>query len=388
MVASTHARFSLAPSPVMISMTLWALGLATLCGPVSPGFAQAAAPSPAPAFAPQSAAPASANVPPSQAAVEEEEMDEAPPIRMEPPMLDFGIVAPGASSRGVVKLINTGTKELEILTVQPGCKCTTINDIAGQKIPPGGFVELNTEMKAQSSPGSKSAEIKILIDGYAQVLKLAMRNEVSLPVRVSPAYMNVVKGQPLTGRIVVESIDKQPFKICSIGGKKPNLVGFDIETDAPRNQYLVDWDFNRDFETGIAPRYWIIETDRADCPLVDIFVRHESSMPRPVLKLTEYRHTFGRVEEGTPFEFTIDINDLPEAERVITAASASSAGKVELVSTTVEGSLTHVNLKLIPAPGTLGVQFIPFSIYTNAREQKVAVWGQFVPKGTVGCFGR
>jgi len=327
---------------------------------------------------------------PSQdtAAAESEPVDGPPPLRLEPAVLDFGIIAPGKQAEGVCKLINTGTKELEVLTVQPGCKCTAINDIAGQKIPVGGSIDLKAAMTAQSAPGTKRADIKILIDGYTEVITLGLVNEVSLPIRVSPAYLNAVKDQPQSGRIVVESIDKQPFRICSIGGKKPNLVGFDMEKDEPRSQYLVDWDFARDFPEGVAPRYWIIETDRADCPLVDVFVRHESSLPRPSLKLTDYRHTFGRLEEGTSHEFTVDISDLPESERVITAASSSSVARVELLSSEREGSITHVKLKVTPQAGTLGVHFIPFNLYTNSKQQNVAVWGQWVPKGTVGCFGR
>ena len=293
-----------------------------------------------------------------------ETTDGVPPLQVDPPILDFGIVRPSVTAEGTVKLINTGPTELEILTVQAGCKCTTIDDISGKKIAPGGSIDLKVAMKAQSSPGTKRAELKILVDGFTQVVTVNLQNEVSLPVRVSPAYLNVVADNPKTGRIVVESIDE------------------------PRNQYLVDWDFARDFDPNNTPRYWVIETDRADCPLLDVFVRHESTLPKPVLRLTEYRHTFGRIEEGVPFEFTIDITDLPATERIVTAASSSSAAAVELVGSEVEGNVTHVNLRLKPVPGTLGVQWVPFNIYTNSRQQTTAIWGQIVPKGTVGCFGR
>jgi hypothetical protein len=327
----------------------------------------------------QTAAPASSDEP----------VDAQPPVRLDPPVMDFGIIPPSVEREGVVKLINTGSRELEILTVQPSCKCTTLgDDLSGKKIPPGGFVELKAAMKAQSAPGTKRAEIKVLIDGYTQVLNVQLRNEVSLPVRVSPAYLNVVKGQPLTGRTVIESIDKQPFKVCAVGGKRPNLVGFNPDTDAPRNQYLLEWNFERDFEPGKAPRYWIIETDRADCPLVDLFVRHESTMPLPKLKLTDYRHTFGRIEQGVNPEFTVEISDLPAEERIITAASDSSAAKVELVGTEVEGNITKVKLKVIPNADTLGITYIPFKLYSTAKQQEIYVWGQIVPKGHTGCFGR
>ena len=47
-------------------------------------------------------------------------------------------------------------------------------------------------MKAQSAPGKKGADIKVLIDGYSQVVPIQLKQEVSLPIRVSPSYLNVV----------------------------------------------------------------------------------------------------------------------------------------------------------------------------------------------------
>ena len=318
----------------------------------------------------------------------EEPKDELPPITLDPPVLDFGIVPPSETRTGVVKILNTGTQELEILTVQPSCKCTTLEDLAGKKIPVGGFVELKAEMKAQSSPGTKKAEVKILIDGYTQVVNVVLRNEVSLPVRVTPAYLNVVPGQPESGRLIVESIDKQPFRICSVGGKAPNLVGFDPSKDEPRNQYILDWDFKRDFPDGKAQRYWLIETDRADAPLIDVFVRHPSTFPKVAFKFTDYRHTFGRIEEGKSYDFVVEISELGPGERIATAAVGSSSAKIDFLGTESDGTNTKINLRVTPNPGVLGILYVPFTIYSNKRQQELSVWGQVVPKGSTGCFGR
>lgn len=339
------------------------------------------------------ATPAAAVVPPVPAApaptAPSESVEGPPPIRVEPAILDFGIVAPSKSVQGSVKLINLSDRELEILTVQPSCKCTTLEDLSGRKIPPKGEFELKAEMAAQSGPGPKRADLKVLVDGYTQVLTIELRNEVSLPVRVSPPFLNVVSGQPTEGRVVVESVDRAPFRICSIGGRPPNFIGFDPAKDEPRNQYLIDWNLSRDFEDPKnLPRYWIIETDRADCPLADVFVRHESTLPIPALRLTEYRHTFGRIEQGQSSEFTIEVQDLPATERIVAAASTTGLAKVELLGTEVEGNITRVNLRVVPASDTLGVAYVPFSIFTNTKQQKVAVWGQVVPPGTTGCLGR
>lgn len=325
---------------------------------------------------------------PQPADESEEPKDEAPPITLDPPVLDFGIVPPSETRSGVVKIVNTGTRELEILTVQPSCKCTTLEDLAGKKIPVGGFVELKAEMKAQSSPGSKKAEVKILIDGYPQVVNVVLRNEVSLAVRVTPAYLNVVPGQPESGRLVIESIDKQPFRICSVGGKAPNLVGFDPSKDEPRSQYLLDWDFKRDFPDGVAPRYWLIETDRADASLIDVFVRHTSTFPKVAFKFTDYRHTFGRMEEGASHDFFVEISELGPGERIATAATASGNAKVDFLGVEADGTNTKINLRVTPNSGVLGIVYVPFTIYSNKRQQELTVWGQVVPKGTTGCFGR
>lgn len=357
---------------------------------VRPSAAPAIAPPPAPAPAttpPAAPTPSAIAEPPSEEA-SDEPLDELPPITLDPPILDFGIVPPSVTKAGVVKLINTGTKELEILTVQPSCKCTTLEDLSGQKIPVGGFVELKAEMKAQSSPGGKKADVKVLIDGYTQVINIVLRNEVSLPVRISPAYLNVVQGQAQTGRLIVESIDKKPFKICAVGGRPPNLVGFDPAKDEPRNQYLLDWDFKRDFPEGVAPRYWVIETDREDSPLVDVFVRHESTFPNVRFKFSDYRHTFGRLEEGGSHEFVVEVNELAAGERIATAATGSSNAKIEFLGAETEGTLTKIKLRVTPNAGVLGLLYVPFTIYSNQRQQELTVWGQVIPKGATGCFGR
>jgi len=402
MAADVHSRVRsgrLAPPVTVRSILAFALLLAgtlavSACdkGAIAPAAAtasNAAPPSSVPStsapVAQQAAAPAA-----DVAASADEDVDGPPPLRVEPDVLDFGIVPPSVTKEGVVKLVNTGTKELEILTVQPSCKCTTLEDMSGRKIPAGGSIELRANMKAQSAPGRKGAEIKVLVDGYTQVVTVQLKQEVSLPVRVSPSYLNVVKGQPTKGRTIIESVDKQPFKICAVGGRRPNLVGFDPEKDQPRNQYILDWDFERDFAPGEAKRYWLIETDREDCPLVDIFVRHESTVTLPRGPVpTDYRHTFGRKEQGSSIDFVLDVTKVAADEKIVAAASASSAVKVELIGSSTEGEVTHINLRVVPNADLVGLAWVPFTVYTSTgRQIDQAVWGQLVPQGHVGCFGR
>ncbi len=340
-----------------------------------------AAITPAPAaVAPAPAATAAPEAPPSE--------DAPPPVTLEPEVMDFGTVPPGVVPNAVVKLKNTSDKPLTILAVQPSCKCTTVDDLVGQEIPPGGFVELKASMKKDSSPGQKKADIKVLVDGYSRVIPVQLRMEVSLPVRVVPGYVNAVKGQPTSGRLVVESLDKQPFTICAVGGKPPNLIGFDAAKDPPRSQYVLSYDMARDFGGEPVPLFWVLETDRADCPLVDIRMRLESTMPKPTFKMQDYRISFGRIEQGKTADFTVQIAEQPDDEPILSASLDGERGRVELVNVEKDGMMTNLTLRFTPSETGDGLVWAPLKIHSNRRTQEAFLWGQVVPAGHQGCLGR
>jgi len=313
--------------------------------------------------------------------------DLPPPIQLDPPICDFGFVKPADTPKKVVKIINTSDKPVTILAVQPSCKCTTVNDLVGTEIPPHGSVNLDASMKAQSSPGGKKAEIKVLFDGWSRVVNIQLAMEVTLPIRVVPGYINAVRGQNPTGRIVVESLDKAPFTICSVGGQVPDLVGFDPAKDAPRNQYLLQYDVSK-FKEGAMPRYLLIETDRPDCPIVDLFFRHEWTAPKPVLKMQDYRLTVGRLEQGQTGEFVIEVAELTPEEPIVSISTSMPGASVEFITEAEhEGVSTKRTARFTPPKDFVGLLYAPITIFTTRRQQEMSVWGLVVPQGHVGCLG-
>lgn len=326
--------------------------------------------------APEQVAPAA-----SAAAARPAPLQAVPPIRLEPPVLDFGFVAPGSDSTGVVKLVNTGDAPLKVLAVQPSCKCTTISDLEGRTIPVGGFVELESTLEAAAAPGPKKAQIRVLVDGYTQVLVVELKAEVALSVRVTPPYINAVEGKNQTGRLVVQSTDGKPFRICSTHGMPPRYVGFDPATDEPRAQYLVEYDI-ADLGDRI-PRYWVVETDRPDAPLVDVLLRHERSFPKFNIRMRDYRIAAGVVPAGGSGEFTIRLEN--RADPVTAAISRSAAGKVDFVGQVVGEEETEVTLRLTPAPGSEGFLYLPFTIFTQqGQSQDLDVFAS-ASSGGEGC---
>jgi len=197
----------------------------------------------------------------------------AAPIAIDPPLKDFGIVEPGAKLPAVFKLHNRGTTPLRIATTLPSCKCTTMATYAGTVIAPGGTFEMSAEMQAPETPGVKDAKINIVFEGFSKPTVPAMRCEVLLPIKAVEEYVDALKGVT-SGVLTVESRDGTPFKIVSSNGAAPSFVGFDPSKDEARSSYTLNWSVAGMPCEGMR-LWWIVETDRKDCPILPCRIRHD-----------------------------------------------------------------------------------------------------------------
>ena len=311
--------------------------------------------------------------------------DELPPIRIEPPILDFGFIPPEVDSAGTVKLVNISDKPLRILAVQPTCKCTTLKDLAGTEIPVGGSVNLEASLDGGPNPGPKTAAVKVLIENYPRPIEVDLKAEISLPIRAIPAYINAVRDQNRVGRIVIESIDGEPFTICSIHGKKPNLMNFDPETDPPTNKYIYNYDLS-EFELPY-PRYLVVATDNPKTPVVDIYLRHESTMPglnRNLRVAGGFRHPFGRIDKGGSLE--MEIGFITPDDPIATVVSTSPDARVDLIGTRSEqvkdDLVSFQKIRITPASDHEGVLYFPATfLTTRGQSVDVPLFGIVVPAG-------
>ncbi len=315
---------------------------------------------------------------------------EAPPLEVVPSMLDFGFVAPNQDVEGEVELHNRGDKPLLILAAEPSCKCTTLEDIGGTMIEPGGKAVLKARLDGEPMPGQKTASIKVLVDGYAVVKTIDLRAQVSLPIRVSPQTINAVRGQNRQGRLVVQSNDGRPFSICAVHGQEPQYLGFDPATDTPTNQYVVLYDLDRMVEP--LPRQFVIELDQEDVPMVDVFLRHESTYPtinRNLRMKGGYRFPIGRITQGESATIEVPFDSL--ARPLAAVISLSPEAQVRLRSTrteeTVDGVITYALLEVTPKPDQRGLLYVQLEAMTdNGDTAPFFVYGSVVPEGEA-CAG-
>ena len=380
-----RGAFQSAALTSLASMTsLPSLSSLLLCGLVATGaFAQAPAPARAPAVpAPASgqvAAPVPAVAPPIDLSGT---IDSLPPLTIQPPVLDLGFMAPRIGNKGTVTLTNTGKTPLTIAAVTPSCKCTTTSTLAGTVLQPGQSVPLEAALDGVAMPQTHRASIRVLVEGYAKVVEIQLRAETAMPVRAVPPIINAVEGKPRQGRFVVESIDKKPFTICAVGGRVPEFIGYNAG-DAPRAQYLVKFDLDTwqpDF-----PAYLAIETDRADCPIFDIWIRSELTIPTSSFRMKDYRINAGRIEVGGSTDISLEMEDA--GEDILAVESGSPEVQVEMLGQNVDAKVRKVNIRITPKSPREGLLYATLKLYGREKEQPLTMFASVRPKGAAGCVG-
>ena len=306
---------------------------------------------------------------------------EAPPIEVVPSVLDFGFVPPNTDVKGSVALVNRGTEPLLILAAEPSCKCTTLSDLGGTTIPPGGQVELEAMLDATPNTGPKTAEIKVLVDGYPVIKKIDLRAEIALRIRATPPFINAVRGQNRQGRTIVQSNDGQPFRICSLHGMPPTFIGFDPAKDAPRSKYVLTYDLE-DVEEPF-PRYLVIETDQADVPMIDLYLRHETTLPKVNRNLRMaggYRYPTDVIPTGGTVEIEIPFGDNPDPVAAVVSLSTDKV-TADLISSREEvgtdGKKKQILLvRITAAPGFEGIFYQPLlAMSANGQEAEFPIFG-------------
>ena len=366
------------------SAAVQSLASLVLAGLVAPGaFAQTPAPARTPAVAVpasgQTAAPVPAAAPPIDTSGT---IDSLPPLTIQPPVLDLGFMAPRIGNKGTVTLTNTGTTPLTIAAVTPSCKCTTTSALAGTVLQPGQSVPLEAALEGASMPQTHRASIRVLVEGYAKVAEIQLRAETAMPVRAVPPIINAVEGKARQGRFVVESIDKKPFTICAVGGRVPEFIGYNAG-DAPRAQYLVKFDL--DTWQPEFPAYLAIETDRADCPIFDIWIRSERTIPTSAFRMKDYRVNAGRIDVGGSTDVSLEMEDA--GEDILAVESGSPEIQVEMLGQKVDEKVRKVSVRITPKSPREGLLYATLKLYGREKEQPLTMFASVRPKGAAGCVG-
>ncbi|MSR29844.1 MAG: DUF1573 domain-containing protein [Phycisphaerales bacterium] len=299
-----------------------------------------------------------------------------PPLTADPPVMDFGFLAPNTPGIGTITLTNASDAPLTIELVQPSCKCTTITKLDGTVIAPGASEHLKIKLDGAPAMGMRRSSVKVMVEGFGRPLDIPVKGEVSLPIRTVPPYVNAVGGKNLMGRMVVESLDRKPFRILSTFGAPMTVQGLDGPDAPPRASYLVAYDL-----TGSAdnlPTHLYIETDCAEAAVADVRVRNETIDRSMTIDLVDKRSVIGRMTAGEPSEAIFTTRNARHAVDKATSDSADIAVEFMKAERAKDGGLMVV-VRVTPRAGFKGFLKAPFTLWAGEIQQVVEVIGSVQP---------
>lgn len=308
-----------------------------------------------------------------------------PPATVEPAERDFGVVPPGSTQRASFSIRNVGQAALRVAQVTPSCKCTNINLPVGSSIQPGATLEFTASLAVPKNPGEKDAKVFVVFEGFQAPLIAKMKADARLPVFATPSYVDALKGVS-TGEITVSSRDGAPFRILSAGGAAPVFVS--PPTPEPQSTYTLRWSMAAPPAGQILPLWWVVETDRADAPLIALRVRHETTgvradptkdarfwfFPEPLV-------VAGDVPAGQAVELEVEIEHIntkgrgkverPDWGQVTAVRSLSPLATASLVSVRPAGPTeAEVRFSFTPSPEAAGKGALLLSVEVETATGK------------------
>lgn len=314
-------------------------------------------------------------------------------LRVEPPVIDLGRVPPSTHHPVSFVVRNVSPQPVKILEAKPSCKCTTFASIAGRVLAPGAMVKIDATMDAPSMPGPKDAQIFIVVEGVERPVIAMIKSVVVMPIEADPPFVDIRENK-LRAIAKIAAADGKPFRVLSAGGKAPvfaDASGQPISAPTePQSSYVLVSDF-----TGVPAKelmqYWVVETDRADCPIVPVQVRHELTGIRFDPTAAERRWLWsealvnaGRINAGEPFLGTVEIAkyDPPKVttpmpsgwSTVQSVRSLSPLATVELDKAEPRGDKVSVHFRLTPKPEASGkCIYIPIEVKTASGSGRFFV---------------
>ncbi len=305
-------------------------------------------------------------------------------IEFDPPLLHLGVVAPNQDATGSIAIRNLGADPVRILAVRPSCKCTTLDDLAGTVIDPGGAVTMTARLDGRAVTGVRTSTIRVVIEGAPSPYQVDLRAEVSMPVRMTPGILNMA-GQS-SGHVVVESLDGKPFNILAANQQPPVYVDFNPDLDAPQNSYILQWDLSAEKSAGRLDRWWVVETDHPLCPLLDAWVRDRSTIERPPRdrpwSVIGMRSLVGMIEPGGYGDFTLDVRDIGSNDAIYSVRSLSAEFNAELLDFERTGADAVCTIRITPGPGFTGLLRGRVELIAATHTHRQDVIGKVVGEGT------
>lgn len=250
----------------------------------------------APATAPGGADPAAAKEP-----------SPYPTLRPVSPRIDFGSHRPLSFLSDTMTLVNDGPAPLTLVKAIGECSCTDATILGKDLVlEPGEQVDILVAVEFPREMGLYTKQVLIYAEGYNLAFPVPFDFEVGYPIRINDGPRQAIVVDRV-GTVTLVSTEKRPFRVWSINGAAPSFNGFDPARDAPRDNYILTYNW-QEVPASDLPRWMVIETDHPGAETMIIPARIPGY--RPILDKTMWHPmdehiTLGTVAPGEPVHVSV-----------------------------------------------------------------------------------
>jgi ankyrin repeat protein len=157
-------------------------------------------------------------------------------ITATPKVVELGTFSTTEKGTGKITLQNTGDGPVTIRSAKASCGCTTADFQRNTVLGPGETTEVTIRMNGGPTARVLKKTVTFTIDGYPQ-LKVPVEGESISYVKMTPDKLGI--DQNPEGKIVLESIDDQPFKVVRT---IPDVLATPSSEAKTRHELVIDWD--------------------------------------------------------------------------------------------------------------------------------------------------
>jgi hypothetical protein len=292
------------------------------------------------------------------------DVDRSAAVELDPPAYEFGFLRPEEVRTKTIRLTNRDEVPIRLQGTWRGCSCTTL-DIRPVTLQPGESIAVPATLTAGMTPTSKDSSVKLELIGRPPIT-LPTKGEIIRGVRARPRDISTYSSRGTAGnytrvgRTTIDAPEGPAFRVLSVNGAPQDT--------SPSLQHVIAWDVSDyDAETGlnaagaIIPKFWLVETDHPETPVIELQVRHRSlsSIPRGERPwfYVEQRVNVGGIPAGGFGEFTLPVKWIGGTKSAIGLESAHSTSdlfEAALVRLQDKDKDTLATIRITPAPETRG----------------------------------
>lgn len=296
------------------------------------------------------------------------------PVLIEPEVHDLGDLPPNTTTLVEFRVTNMGEQTLRLKGVMSTCSCA-VPKLDIKEIEPGQMIVLPVSFYSGNNIVTQDREVIMRFEGYGK--SAAPRIRASTNYGIRPAVEYTPPAQRRVGVVTLRATDEVPFRVVSANLRAPVAIEGGVEPGSPAVEHSIRFDLSDPLAEDL-PEWFVIETDHARSPLIDLTVENLEWAPPRMFRpwdFSDRRLVLGTLPPGADKDFTIRMRRVKEGglEGIQNIWVDPPVADVRLMGMEQREDGIHMRLRLSPKEGHRGVLFAYVGMTAFDHDEKFAV---------------